>query len=145
MNSTRTPVLFIHGLWLHASSWAPWIDLFAAEGYAPVAPGWPGVAETVEQARANPESIGGGRDHTVPEAITKATLKQYRGSDAVTDLFEFPDRGHSRTIDSGWRPVAGECLSWMAKQVPAHQCGAAGDLPDGGGHDRVVQRRQGLP
>jgi pimeloyl-ACP methyl ester carboxylesterase len=264
MNATPTPVLFIHGLWLHASSWTPWADLFAAEGYAPLAPGWPGVAETVEDARANPESIAnrgieevtahyaaligklparpvivghsfggmiaekllgedlgaaaiaidaaqikgvlplplsslratlpvfknpanahhavsltaeqfrysfgnavspeesdalyeqwtipapgkplfeaasanfsphspakvntgnsgrgplllimGGRDHTVPEAITKATLKQYRGSDAVTDLAEFPDRGHSLTIDSGWRAVAGECLSWLAKQ-----------------------------
>ncbi|TVZ06807.1 hypothetical protein EAS64_05510 [Trebonia kvetii] len=120
MNGTRNPVLFIHGLRLHASSWEPWVSPFAEEGYAPLAPGWPGVPETVEEARANPESIAnqgmGGRDHTVPEAITKATLKQYRGSDAVTDLFEFPDRGHSLTIDSGWRTVAGECLSWMAKQ-----------------------------
>jgi pimeloyl-ACP methyl ester carboxylesterase len=264
MNATRTPVLFIHGLWLHASSWTPWTDLFAEAGYAPVAPGWPGVPETVEDARANPEAIAGrgieevtahyaaiigglparpvivghsfggmiaekllgedlgtaaiaidaaqikgvlplplsslrstlpvfknpanahravsltaeqfryafgnavspeesdalyerwtipapgkplfeaasanfsphspakvdtgnsergplllvmgGRDHTVPEAITKSTLKQYRGSDAVTDLIEFPDRGHSLTIDSGWRAVAGECLSWLAKQ-----------------------------
>jgi len=44
----------------------------------------------------------GGRDHTVPEAITKSTLKQYRHSDAVTDLEEFPDRGHSLTIDGGY-------------------------------------------
>lgn len=58
----------------------------------------------------------GGKDHTVPEAITKSTLKQYRGSSAVTDLVEFQDRGHSLTIDSGWREVAGECLSWRAKQ-----------------------------
>jgi hypothetical protein len=58
----------------------------------------------------------GGRDHTVPEAITKSTLKQYRGSAAVTDLAEFPDRGHSLTIDSGWRAVADDCLSWLAKQ-----------------------------
>jgi pimeloyl-ACP methyl ester carboxylesterase len=264
VNAIRTPVVFIHGLWLHASSWDPWIDRFAEEGYAPVAPGWPGDPATVELARANPDSIAdhgieevtahyagligklpappviighsfggmiaekllgenlgaaaiaidaaqikgvlplplsalrstlpvfknpanahravsltaeqfrysfgnavpaeesdalyerwvipapgkplfeaaganfaphspakvdtgnsergplllimGGRDHTVPEAITKSTLKQYRGSDAVTDLAEFPDRGHSLTIDSGWRAVAGECLSWLAKQ-----------------------------
>jgi pimeloyl-ACP methyl ester carboxylesterase len=264
MTATRTPVVFIHGLWLHASSWGPWADLFTEAGYAPVAPGWPGVPETVELARANPDSIAdhgiddvtahyaglierlpappiiighsfggmiaekllgedlgaaavaidaaqikgvlplplsalratlpvfknpanvhravsltaeqfrygfgnavpaeesdelferwaipapgkplfeaasanfsphspakvdtansgrgplllvmGGRDHTVPEAITKATLKQYRDSDAVTDLVEFPDRGHSLTIDSGWRAVADESLSWLAKQ-----------------------------
>jgi pimeloyl-ACP methyl ester carboxylesterase len=60
--------------------------------------------------------IMGGQDHTVPEAITKSTLKQYRGSSAVTDLVEFADRGHSLTIDSGWRAVADECLAWLAKQ-----------------------------
>src|ERR1700749_863947 len=59
MNTTRTPVVFIHGLWLHASSWDPWVDLFTAEGYAPVAPGWPGVPETAELARAHPDRIAG--------------------------------------------------------------------------------------
>ena len=264
MTANRTPVVFIHGLWLHASSWGPWTDLFTEAGYAPVAPGWPGIPDTVGLARANPDSIAGygieevtthyagiierlpappviighsfggmiaekllgedlgaaaiaidaaqikgvralplsalrstlpvfknpanahravsltaeqfrygfgnavspeesdelyerwaipapgkplfeaasanfsphsparvdtgnpgrgplllimgGMDHTVPEAITKSTLKQYRGSEAVTDLIEFPDRGHSLTIDSGWRAVADECLSWLAKQ-----------------------------
>ena len=50
--------------------------------------------------------IMGGQDHTVPEAITKSTLKQYRHSHAINDLFEFPDRGHSLTIDHGWRDIA---------------------------------------
>ncbi len=27
MTSARTPVIFIHGLWLHASSWGPWVEL----------------------------------------------------------------------------------------------------------------------
>jgi hypothetical protein len=58
----------------------------------------------------------GGRDHTVPEAITKSTLKQYRHSDAVTDLEEFPDRGHSLTIDGGWAAVAEASLAWLSKQ-----------------------------
>jgi pimeloyl-ACP methyl ester carboxylesterase len=57
--TTRTPVVFIHGLWLHASSWGPWLDLFAEAGYAPVAPGWPGDSETVELSRAHPDSIAG--------------------------------------------------------------------------------------
>ena len=34
----------------------------------------------------------------------------------MPDLAEFPDRGHSLTIDSGWRAVADDCLSWLAKQ-----------------------------
>jgi alpha-beta hydrolase superfamily lysophospholipase len=261
---TRTPVVFIHGLWLHATSWAPWAELFSEAGYDPIAPGWPGDPDTVAAARANPDSIAGhgiddvtrhyqaiidtlaarpilvghsfggmiaekllgldygaaaigidaaqikgvlplplsalhstlpvfknpankhkavsltaeqfrfsfgnavspeesdalyerwtipapgkplfeaaaanfslhspakvntanegrgplllimgGRDHTVPEAITKATVKQYRHSSAVTDLEEFADRGHSLTIDSGWREVADACLAWLAKQ-----------------------------
>jgi pimeloyl-ACP methyl ester carboxylesterase len=265
MTETKAkPVLFIHGLWLHASSWAPWVDLFEKAGYAASAPGWPGIPDTVDGARADPDSIAdhgiydvvahysdiidsltelpilvghsfggmiaekllgldkaaaavaidaaqikgvlplplsslrstlpvfknpanrhravsltpeefrygfgnavteeesrqlfdrwaipapgkplfeaaaanfslhspaavetdnaargplllvmGGRDHTVPEAITKATLKQYRHSDAVTDLIEFEDRGHSLTIDGGWREVADASLTWLDKQ-----------------------------
>lgn len=260
---TRTPVVFIHGLWLHATSWTPWVELFSQAGYDPVAPGWPGDPDTVEAARANPDSIAdhgiddvtshyialigqlparpilighsfggmiaekllgldygaaavavdaaqikgvlplplsalhstlpvfrnpankhkavsltaeqfrysfgnavsedesnelyerwtipapgkplfeaaaanfslhspakvdtgnegrgplllimGGQDHTVPEAITKSTLKQYRHSSAVTDLEEFKDRGHSLTLDSGWREVADACLAWLGK------------------------------
>jgi pimeloyl-ACP methyl ester carboxylesterase len=261
---TGTPVVFIHGLWLHATSWASWAELFSEAGYDPIAPGWPGDPDTVEAARADPDSIAnhgiddvtrhyqaiidtlparpilighsfggmisekllgldygaaaigidaaqikgvlplplsalhstlpvfknpankhkavsltaeqfrysfgnavseeesdalyerwaipapgkplfeaaaanfslhspakvntanegrgplllimGGRDHTVPEAITKATVKQYRHSSAVTELEEFADRGHSLTIDSGWREVADLCLAWLAKQ-----------------------------
>jgi pimeloyl-ACP methyl ester carboxylesterase len=261
---TRRPVVFIHGLWLHASSWESWAQRFSAAGYAPVAPGWPGDSDTVAESRANPDSIAnhgiddvtkhyaaiiaalpappvlighsfggmiaekllgqgigaaaiaidaaqikgvlplplsalrstlpvfknpgnahravaltaeqfrysfgnavpaeesdalferwtipapgkplfeaaaanfslhspakvdtdnadrgplllvmGGQDHTVPEAITKSTLKQYRGSGAVTDLVEFPDRGHSLTIDSGSGAVADQCLAWLAAQ-----------------------------
>jgi pimeloyl-ACP methyl ester carboxylesterase len=264
MNSTSTPVVFIHGLWLHASSWTPWQQLFAEAGYESFAPGWPGDADTVEATRADPDSVAGfgiddvtshyakfidglparpvlighsfggmiaekllgmdygaaaigidaaqikgvlqlplsalratlpvfknpankhkavsltaeqfrysfgnalseeesgalfeqwtipsparplfeaataafsphspdqvdtgnqdrgpllltmgGKDHTVPEVITKSTLKQYRHSTAVTDLAEFADRGHSLTIDAGWREVAEGCLGWLGRQ-----------------------------
>jgi pimeloyl-ACP methyl ester carboxylesterase len=264
MTEQGRPVVFIHGLWLHPASWAPWVELFSAEGYDPIAPGWPGVDESVELSRSAPDRIAGhgiddveahysailkalptppivighsfggmiaqkllgeggvagaiavdaaqikgvlplplsslrstlpvfsnpanrnravsltaeqfrygfgnalppeesdalwerwaipapgkplfeaasanfsihspakvdtgnpdrgplllimgGRDHTVPEAITKSTLKQYRHSPAVTELMEFPDRGHSLTIDHGWRDVAEACLAWLRKQ-----------------------------
>src|SRR5271163_5023322 len=52
-----TPVVFIHGLWLHATSWNPWLELFRAAGYKPIAPGWPGEPATVQEARANPDSV----------------------------------------------------------------------------------------
>jgi alpha-beta hydrolase superfamily lysophospholipase len=257
MTDTKAPVVFIHGLWLHATSWAPWQELFAESGYEAVAPGWPGDADTVHATREIPDSVAnhgiddvtehygkiidgldappilighsfggliaekllgmnrgaaaiaidaaqikgvlqlplsqlrgtlsifanpsnkhkefrysfgnalseeesnalyerwtipsparplfeaasaafsphspakvdtanddrgpllltmGGKDHTVPEAITKSTLKQYKHSGAVTDLVEFSDRGHSLTIDSGWREVAEACLGWLNKQ-----------------------------
>ncbi len=48
--SGRTPVVFIHGLWLLASSWDRWAEHFAQAGYAPVSPGWPDDPDTVEEA-----------------------------------------------------------------------------------------------
>ena len=51
MAATATPVVFVHGLWLHADSWSGWIDRFRDEGYEPQAPGWPGDAATVEETR----------------------------------------------------------------------------------------------
>ncbi len=52
-----TPVVFIHGLWLHADSWKPWVELFRAAGYDPIAPGWPGDSATVAESNAHPERI----------------------------------------------------------------------------------------
>ncbi|MEU4236041.1 alpha/beta fold hydrolase [Actinoplanes sp. NPDC026619] len=260
---TDPPVLFVHGLWLHASSWQAWSELFAARGFAPLAPGWPGEPGTVEAARRAPQAVAGlgiddvtehyariiaglpaapvvighsfgglitqkllarglaragvaidpapikgvkplpfaqlrsgfpvlsnpanrrravslsptqfryafgnalderesgdlftrwtipspGRplfeaafanftknspaavdtantargplllisgqqDHTVPDVVTRATYKLYGDAAAVTDLKQFPDRGHSLTIDSGWRAVANYVLEWLAR------------------------------
>jgi non-heme chloroperoxidase len=57
--SGRTPVVFVHGLWLLPSSWQNWIDLFEEAGFAAVAPGWPGDPDSVEAARANPQALAG--------------------------------------------------------------------------------------
>jgi alpha-beta hydrolase superfamily lysophospholipase len=255
------PVVFIHGLWLHATSWQPWVELFSASGYQPIAPGWPHEAATVAEAREHPEAvanlsidevtdhfaaivegldqppvlighsfgglfaekllgqghgaaavaidpaqikgvlplplaqlrsglpalgnpanlhrsvsltqkefrygfgnavseeesdalydrwtipsparplfqaaaanfvmhsqakvdtakedrgplllISGTADHTVPDVVTRSTFKQYRDSTAVTELKQFEGRGHSLTIDSGWREVADAVLDWL--------------------------------
>jgi len=256
-----TPVVFIHGLWLHATSWGAWQELFLDSGYEPIAPGWPHEPSTVAQAREQPELvanigiddvtehyadiiggldappviighsfgglitekllgqgvgaagiaidpaqikgvlplplaqlraglpalgnptnlhkavaltqkefrfgfgnalteeesnelfekwtipspakplfqaavanfalhseakvntdnetrgplllISGTADHTVPDVVTRSTLKQYRESAAVTELKQFQGRGHSLTIDNGWKDVADEVLAWL--------------------------------
>jgi non-heme chloroperoxidase len=60
VNATRrTPVVFIHGLWLLPSSWDRWADVFQAAGYAPITPGWPDDPETVEEAKEHPEAFAG--------------------------------------------------------------------------------------
>ena len=258
------PVVFIHGLWLHATSWDPWMDLFRQAGYAPTAPGWPGDSDTVEETRRDPSKVAGqgiddvvdhyaqvieglgakpivighsfgglmvqrllgqdlaaagiaidpapikgvlalplsalkvasvalrkpanrreavsltaeefrygfgnalpaqesadlyerwnipspgkplfeaafanftphspakvntgnrdrgpllitavGQDHTVPVAISTGTRRQYHKSPAVTDFRDFPDRGHSLTIDHGWREVADYVLEWLKQR-----------------------------
>ncbi|HTR90927.1 MAG TPA: alpha/beta hydrolase [Trebonia sp.] len=258
--------VFVHGLWLHASSWDPWLELFRDAGYTPLAPGWPGEPDTVEESRRDPGRVAGkgindvvdhyariirglesppvvighsfggliaqrllgqdlaaaavaidaapikgvlnlpvsalkvasialrkpanrklsisltaeqfrygfgnalpeqesaelydrwavpsparplfeaalanftpqspakvntgnktrgpllltagGRDHTVPAAITTSTRKLYHKSPAVTDFIEFPDRGHSLTIDHGWREVAQAALDWLGQRSP---------------------------
>jgi non-heme chloroperoxidase len=57
--SGATPVVFIHGLWVLASSWAEFADLFEQAGYAPLTPDWPDDPATVEAARANPDVFAG--------------------------------------------------------------------------------------
>ena len=259
--SSGTPVVFVHGLWLHAESWNNWVQLFRDNGYQAVAASWPGDSETTEATRRNagavagfgvteiadhvagqlkafdkkpilighsfggllvqnllgrnlasagiaidpapikgvpelpfsvlkssfpvlgnplnfkravsltehqfrfgftnalpeqeakelyaryampgpgrvifqaatatfnPKSatkvnvgnasrgplllLSGERDHTVPPVLVKSTLKAYRKSPAITEFKGFPGRGHSLTIDSGWRELAEYSLSWL--------------------------------
>jgi non-heme chloroperoxidase len=264
MTQPGRSAVFVHGLWLHASSWDPWLELFQQAGYGATAPGWPGDADTVDEARRDPGRVAGkgiddvvdhyariirglqappvvvghsfggliaqrllgqglasaavaidaapikgvlklpvsalrvasialrkpanrnlaialtpeqfrygfgnalperesadlydrwtvpsparplfeaalanfvlhspaqvntgnktrgpllltagGRDHTVPAAITTSTRKLYHKSPAITDFIEFPDRGHSLTIDHGWHEVAQAVLGWLSQR-----------------------------
>lgn len=266
MTAARVPVVFVHGLWLHSTSWQPWAERFRAAGFDPVLPEWPGVPDTVAEARARPESqagvgidqvidsharivadlpeppvlvghsfgglvvqalldrglgraavaidpapirgvlrvppaqlratfpvlgnpanrkravsltpaqfrahfantlpaeesrelherwtipgpgrplfqsalanmtprgraatavdtrraergplliISGGADRTVPDSVSRAAFKLYGRSAAVTEFRQFPDRGHSLTVDSGWPEIADAVLEWLARQ-----------------------------
>lgn len=70
-SSGRTPVVFIHGLWVLASSWAPWAQLFEEAGYAPLTPAWPDDPETVEEARANPDVLANKKLGQIADHIAK--------------------------------------------------------------------------
>jgi non-heme chloroperoxidase len=77
--SARVPVVFVHGLWLLASSWDRWRELFEQAGYATVAAEWPDDPGAVEEARARPEvfagkTVGQVADHTA-ELIGRLTMK----------------------------------------------------------------------
>jgi pimeloyl-ACP methyl ester carboxylesterase len=66
--SGKTPVVFIHGLWLLPSSWDRWAAAFEEAGYTALTPGWPDDPDTVQEARENPEvfankSVGQVADH----------------------------------------------------------------------------------
>ena len=53
----KRKIIFIHGLWIHSSSWKPWMDFFNQRGYETLNPSWPGDSATVAECRANPQAI----------------------------------------------------------------------------------------
>ncbi len=192
----KTPVVFIHGLWLLPSSWDDWAGVFEEAGYAAVTVaidpgpfrgvlplplsalksagpvlknplnrgkavtltldqfkyGWanalseeeakslyetyhvaaPGAAlmqmananlNPFTEAKLDPKNpargplliIDGEKDHTVPWAIAQASYKRQSRNEAVTEIEKVPDRGHSLTIDSGWREVCNTALAFVKR------------------------------
>jgi non-heme chloroperoxidase len=82
----KTPVVFIHGLWLLSSSWDRWAKVFEDHGYTALTPGWPDDPGTVQEAS----------DH--PEVFAHKTVGQV--ADHYADIIEKLDRkpvliGHS--------------------------------------------------
>jgi pimeloyl-ACP methyl ester carboxylesterase len=62
--------------------------------------------------------ISGEKDNTVPWAIANASYKKQRRNAGVTEIAEIPGRGHSLTIDSGWREVADTALAFVKRFEP---------------------------
>ena len=90
---------------------APGRPLFEA-ALANFLPNTPAKVNT--KAKRGPLLItGGGKDHTVPEVVSRAAYKLYRKAPSVTEYQVFPDRGHSLTVDSGWKEVAKASLTWL--------------------------------
>jgi non-heme chloroperoxidase len=62
--------------------------------------------------------MDGEKDNTVPWAIANASYKKQARNKGVTEIVEIPDRGHSLTIDNGWREVADIALAFVQKHGP---------------------------
>lgn len=59
--------------------------------------------------------IDGEKDHTVPWAIANAAFKRQSQNPGVTEIVKIPNRGHSLTIDSGWREVCDTALEFVKR------------------------------
>jgi pimeloyl-ACP methyl ester carboxylesterase len=77
------------------------------------------------EAKLNPKNpergplliIDGEKDHVVPWAIANASYKRQSRNPGVTEIVQMPNRGHSLTIDSGWREVAQTALDFVKRFV----------------------------
>jgi pimeloyl-ACP methyl ester carboxylesterase len=59
--------------------------------------------------------LDGEKDHTVPWAIANAAYKRQKRNPGVTEIKQMPNRGHSLTIDDGWREVAETALAFVKR------------------------------
>lgn len=112
------PVEESDGLWEQWNIPSPGKPLFEV-GTANFAPHSPAKVDVTNSARGPLLITGGTADHTVPYSTAKGAHRLYRKSRAITDFHEFKGRGHSLTIDHGWRDVADISLSWLAGRVGA--------------------------
>lgn len=75
--------------------------------------GSPAAVDTHTVDRGPLLLITGTEDHTVPRSVTAAVAKLYAEGPAETDYVEFEGRGHSLTMDAGWRDIATASLDWL--------------------------------
>ena len=59
--------------------------------------------------------IDGEKDHTVPWAIANAAYQRQKRNPGLTEIVKIPNRGHSLTIDHGWREVAETALDFLKR------------------------------
>jgi len=102
-------------LWDQWSIPSPGKPLFEA-ATANFSPNSPAKVDTANSSRGPLLITGGTADHTLPVVSAKAAHRMYQKSSAVTEFHEFEGRGHSLTIDHGWRDVADTTLEWLAQR-----------------------------
>ena len=61
--------------------------------------------------------VSGENDHTVPHAVADAAYRLQARNPGVTEFVEMKGRGHSLTIDHGWREVADTALAFVQRFV----------------------------
>jgi len=52
-----------------------------------------------------------------PSCSVGSAPKKQRHNNGVTEIAKIPNRGHSLTIDSGWREVADSALAFVKRFV----------------------------
>jgi pimeloyl-ACP methyl ester carboxylesterase len=65
--------------------------------------------------------ISGEKDHTVPPAVSEAAYKRQQKNSGITEYHKMADRGHSLTIDHGWREVAEVALRFIEEHSRSSQ------------------------
>jgi non-heme chloroperoxidase len=73
--------------------------------------------DTKNPARGPMLIIVGAEDHQAPDAIAEASFKKQQRNEGVTEFAVIEGRGHSITVDSGWREVADTALAFVKRFV----------------------------
>ena len=71
--------------------------------------------DTKNPARGPMLVISADSDQTVPWAIANASYKREKRNPGVTEIVKMENRGHSLTIDKGWREVAETALAFVRR------------------------------
>jgi pimeloyl-ACP methyl ester carboxylesterase len=93
---------------------APGRPIFQA-AFANLNPGAETRADTKNPERGPLLIFTGSDDHAVPPAMSRAAFKKQSRNPGITEHVEMPNRGHSLTIDHGWREVAEKALDFVKR------------------------------
>ena len=93
---------------------APGRPVFQA-AFANLNPGTEVRVDTRNPDRGPMLLISGDVDNTVPPAVVKASFRLQSRNPGVTEFASVANRGHSLTIDSGWREVAQKALDFVER------------------------------